>query len=48
MNPKVFEMSGIDTEKFTGFAFGLVSSGSPCCATVLAICALILTMTCAS
>jgi len=23
VNPKVFEMSGIDTEKFTGFAFGL-------------------------
>ena len=23
VNPKVFEMSGIDTEQFTGFAFGL-------------------------
>lgn len=23
VNPKVFEMSGIDTERFTGFAFGL-------------------------
>ena len=23
VNPRVFEMTGIDTERFTGFAFGL-------------------------
>ena len=47
VNPKVLEMSGIDPDKYRGFAFGMGVERYRCFAMESAICASILTMTCA-
>ena len=47
VHPNVLRMSGIDPERYSGFAFGMgASNASPCCVTASMTCACSSTMTC--
>jgi phenylalanyl-tRNA synthetase alpha chain len=48
VHPRVFEMSGIDPERYSGFAFGMGVERLPCCATASTTCACSSKTTCAS
>jgi hypothetical protein len=48
VHPRVFEMSGIDPERYSGFAFGMGVERLPCCATAWTTCACSSRTTCAS
>ena len=39
VHPNVLKNVNIDPEKYTGFAFGIVSTALPCCATTSMTCA---------